>query len=297
MIREVYDEYKRTIDPRSWARLPASEQILLSEPFRSWHNGTSDLDPATRADCISQLPMIISKWRDELRNKLASSVPIQPIFLDASIHVEPQDTPPILSNLDLATSVFTCHGCWVDGNIPGICLIGWDEVMNHSSCPGMVCVRNDGLAASSIGHYTATALIHLLDLDPKTVTVKELDKIDARFWCVKCPQWGQQKHTMFTWRECVRFSANSILAFGLHIIQVAHAFENERKHLSKTCWQLLTGQASIFVRGKERPVDVADELSWSCTHCAVHLHHYVSQSTALTHAKEMFDILPSTYVA
>jgi hypothetical protein len=299
VIRMVYDEYKRTLDPRSWAHLPAPEQILLSEPFRNWHNSTSDLDPAIRADCISQLPTIISKWRNELRDKLASSVPIQRIFLDHT-HVEPEYRPPILSNLELATSVFTCHGCWVDSYNSGICLIGWDDIANHLSCPRMVCVGNDGLAPSGIGHYTATVIMHLLDLDPKTVTVKELDKTDARFWCVKCRDpWHrhQQRHNTFTWRECVRFSVNSILAFGLHIIQVAHAIENERKHRSKNCWELLTVQASIIVRRHERPVDVAGDKSWSCTHCAVHLHHRVTRRAAIVHTKEMFDTVPSTCIS
>jgi hypothetical protein len=111
--------------------------------------------------------------------------------------------------------------------------------------------------------------------------------------CVKCPaEWYCQGHDTFTWRECVCFSASSILAFGLHIIQVAHAIENERMHLSKNCWQLLTSQASIFVRGREVPVGMAGDNAWSCTHCAVHLEYRVPQEAAIIHAKEEFDIFP-----
>jgi hypothetical protein len=228
VISNVYDEYKRMLDPRSWAHLPASLQILLLEPFWSWYNSTSDLDPATRADGIRQLPTIISKWRNDLRNKLASSVPIQPIFRDRP-YVKPADRSPILSNLELATSVFTCHGCWVDDDSSGICLIGWEEIANHLSCPRMVRVGSDGLAASSVGHYTATAVMHLLDLDPKTVTAKELDKSDARFWCAKCPVARLRRisrrvirHKMFTWRECVRFSINSYFSFNVPILFRLH---------------------------------------------------------------------------
>jgi hypothetical protein len=207
IISNVYDEYKRTLEPGSWAHLPATRKILLSEPFWSLYNNTSNapLDPATCADGISQLPTIISKWRDELLDNLASSVPI---FLDRSIHVQPEDRPPVLSNLELPTSVFTCRGCRQDGDNSGLCLIGWDDIRNHLSCPRMLRFEENGLTTSSAGHSAATAVMHLLDVDPQTVTAKELDKSDARFLCGNCPVAGFRRvrgHKAFSWRECVRF--------------------------------------------------------------------------------------------
>jgi hypothetical protein len=85
-------------------------------------------------------------------------------------------------------------------------LIGWDDVKNHLSCPRLL--QSNGLTASRIGYDAASAVMQLLDLDPRTVTAKELDGHDARFMCASCPiakfrwVWGRK---VFTWRECVRF--------------------------------------------------------------------------------------------
>ena len=141
VIPDVYNEYKRMASPRSWPTLPNANQILLLEPFLSLYNSVSDA-PLDRAACISQLPATISRWSDELRHKLASLVPIQPIELG--------DRPLILSNLELATSVSVCRGCLRLGKEG--CLIGWDNVKNHLSCPRLLqarcCIRYNAVARS-----------------------------------------------------------------------------------------------------------------------------------------------------
>jgi hypothetical protein len=203
VISDVYNEYKRMASPRSWPTLPNADQSLLLEPFLSLYNSVSDapLDRAACADSISQLPASISRWSDEFRHKLASLVPIQPSELG--------DRPPILSNLELATSVFVCRGCceprdWEEQSM--CCLIGWDNVKNHLGCSRLL--RSNGRTVSCVGHEAASAVMQLLDLDPRTVTAKELDGHDARFLCASCPiakfrrVWGRK---VFTWRECVRF--------------------------------------------------------------------------------------------
>jgi hypothetical protein len=222
VIQNAYYEYKATLSPRSWAFLPAFRYILLSEPFWSLYNDPSNdsLDPTTCVDVISQLPTIISTWRDELRDKLASSVPVQPIFPDRPFRIYSEYRPPILSNLDLATSVFTCHGCCEDGDKSGFCLIGWDDVKNHLGCPRMLRFGNNGVTASCIGHYAALEVMRLLDLDGQTVTAKEVDECDARFLCANCPIAGFRHvrgHKAFTWRECVRFRGHYLPVLGFHL--------------------------------------------------------------------------------
>jgi hypothetical protein len=228
IISLAYDGYKKTLSPRSWAHVPAFQFILLSDPFWNLYNDPSDdpLDPATCADGISQLPMIISAWTDELRNTLTCSVPVQHI----PFPIEPEDRSPILVNLELATSVFTCHGC----HQGGMCLIGWEGVQNHLGCPRMFGLRDNILTASRIGHYAALSVIYLLDLDGQTVTAKELDECDARLLCGNCPAagsghvWG---HKAFTWRECVCFCGNRLpVSFSpSHILLRLHMPSRKRQ--------------------------------------------------------------------
>lgn len=201
VISDVYKEYKRMASPRSWPTLPNFDQSLLLEPFLSLYNSISDapLDRAVCVDSTSQLTASISRWSDEFRHNLASLVPIDPIELG--------DSPPILSDLELATSVFVCCGCFQRKRRSEFCLIGWDNLKNHLSCQCARPLQNNGLTTSRIGYDAASAVMQLLDLDPRTVTAKELDACNARFLCASCPiarfrlVWGRKA---FTWRECVR---------------------------------------------------------------------------------------------
>ena len=76
VISDVYYGYKRIASPRSWSTLPNADQSHVLEPFSSLYNSETDapLDCAACADSISQLPVNISRWSNELRHKLASFV-------------------------------------------------------------------------------------------------------------------------------------------------------------------------------------------------------------------------------
>ena len=210
VVSYVYDEYKMSLSPRSWPHLPSFERILHSEPFWSLYNNPSGapLDPASFASGKSQLPTIISAWRDELKDKLTRLVPVQTMYWDRPIHLDPEEIPPADPNLELATPVFTCYGCCEDGDYSGSCLIGWDDVMNHLSCLRMFRFGDNPMSYSRIGHYTVMSVMRLLDLHTEKVTAKELDERNERFLCANCPIAvfrGVCGHKAFTWRECVRF--------------------------------------------------------------------------------------------
>jgi hypothetical protein len=68
--------------------------------------------------------------------------------------------------------------------------------------------------------------------------------------------------------------------------KVAHAVENEREDHSANSWQLLTPQASGFVRMREQNAHIAYDRSWSCTHCAAHFENYVTRAMAMAHVRE-----------
>lgn len=266
-IRKIYDEYRRTSPPKSWAHLPPFHRILHSEPFWSLYNVASNvpLDTAMCADAVSQLPAIISRWTNDLRDRLESLVPVTPIFPSP-------DNPPVVSNLELATSVFICRGWHTDCDNHEFCLIGWDDVRNHVRCSRMFRFKNDELVASNIGRHAASSVIQSLDLDPQKVTAKELDEHDARFLCADCPIIGFRRvtrHEVYTWRECI-----------------SHVMQHKKKGHS---WRVLAPQAGKFVRMREQSL-IAFDKSWSCSHCGTHLDNYVTREEAIAHVKETHSI-------
>ena len=208
-INQIWDEYKKTLSPASWLSLPTPEQILRTEPFLSLHNSASNtpLDYTSCTEGISQLPIIVSRFRDNFRDQLERSLSAHRVGLNCSSSVELEDRVPMRSTLDLAMSVFTCYGCCERVRKTGMCLIGWDECKDHLSCPRTY--AHGGMTPRHIGCDTASTLVRLLDLDPQTTTPEQMDGSHALFLCANCPIkkirniWG---HKVYSWRECVRFT-------------------------------------------------------------------------------------------
>lgn len=235
-IRKIYDEYRRTSPPKSWAHLPPFHRILHSEPFWSLYNVASNvpLDTAMCADAVSQLPAIISRWTNDLRDRLESLVPVTPIFPSP-------DNPPVVSNLELATSVFICRGWHTDCDNHEFCLIGWDDVRNHVRCSRMFRFKNDELVASNIGRHAASSVIQSLDLDPQKVTAKELDEHDARFLCADCPIIGFRRvtrHEVYTWRECVCSRLTCFRFFEKNSYRFLMSCSTRKRDTPGGCWLL-----------------------------------------------------------
>jgi hypothetical protein len=74
-----------------------------------------------------------------------------------------------------------------------------------------------GITPSGVGRHTASALILLVDLDPQTTSLKEMDETHALFVCTICPIEKVQHiqgQKVFTWRECVRLPGLYCLGCG-----------------------------------------------------------------------------------
>jgi hypothetical protein len=214
-IHEIY-EYTKTSSSALWPSLPTIEQILRTEPFLSLQNRTSNahLDRTSCTEEIGQLPTIVSRLRDDFTDQLERLLLADRIGLNCPSNIE-LDNRTVGSNLDLATSVFTCHGCR-DPPRSGMCLIGRDGCLNHLSCYQMF---KHGITPSHIGCRTASALVLLLDLDPQTTSSKEMDETHALFVCTIClivKVRRIQGHKVFTWRECVRLPGLYCLGCGLN---------------------------------------------------------------------------------
>ncbi|KAJ6618637.1 hypothetical protein B0H10DRAFT_2029351 [Mycena sp. CBHHK59/15] len=152
--------------PATWAYHPPEYTIESFATFAGLINDESDepltADAERLAAALADLPALVELWRVEKQTQLAS------LLLAAA-------QPPDLRTLDLATSVFTCLGSWIEG------------------CE----VR----AGRSLIGAAARELVKLVDLDPTTATAAEMDGVDARFLCGVCPGHGGGRKALL-WREC-----------------------------------------------------------------------------------------------
>lgn len=115
-IHRIYEEYKKAVSPTSWRSLPTIEQILLTEPFLSLHNSTSDvlLDHTSCSEGIGQLPTIVSRLRNNFTDQLERSLSAARVCLNFHLTAEPCTQTSIWPHLCLhAMDVMTlpAPGC------------------------------------------------------------------------------------------------------------------------------------------------------------------------------------------
>ncbi len=124
--------------------------------------------------------------------------------------------------LELATTVFSCPPCQCEADAEtasdASALVGWSELKNHLYCASPKDKASTTMAherkgkpefplrANKSGTKDALSLLKLLELDPSTTTVEEMDKLDPRFLCMCCPRElskSQIGRKAMKWRESV----------------------------------------------------------------------------------------------
>ena len=181
-----YRTHQMTLPPTSWPNLPKVEAIYEREPFAAFI--------ASESNEVGVLP------EELVQSHLAP-------FLDSWMHLHESNISARLEfpymNSDLAVNVFVCASCEDDGiRRPASILIGLKDLRSHFKCID----PQFEFRFSFAGRANALALVDLLGMDPKTVTVNDLDARDARFFCEGCNiSWnrGAFGRQALTWRECV----------------------------------------------------------------------------------------------
>lgn len=219
-INAKCEHYRATLPPREWAHFPPTRDIMKAPVFAQYIK--QELDRPTSfptAEAMKVLPGIIAEWRDTKREELArqwmqetgSSLPID----------EAED------RLYLAKSVFLCTQCkGLDRRCKlGELLCGWDAALSHLCYMAFESYYNGGYlndldeidGAVTVGHReleysmkaerVVSSLLEDIGLDPSTTTAKQMDDLDSRFFCGKCPEAVHRKGVYgkkaYTWKECV----------------------------------------------------------------------------------------------
>ncbi|EDR07646.1 uncharacterized protein LACBIDRAFT_327520 [Laccaria bicolor S238N-H82] len=252
----IFYRQKVTLPPTSWPNLPNVEAIYEHEPFAAFI--------ASESKEVGKLP------EETVQTHLAP-------FLDSWMQVHESNILARLEspyeNLDLAANVFICASCESEDDCTRrrtSILIGLENLRAHFKCIDPQCEFRFSIS----GRAVALALLDLLGMDPKTVTVSILDARDARFFCEGCDvSWkrGVLGRQPLTWRECIS-----------HVIEM----ENTNSHHSITSWALLTAEATECIKRHEQPFPSPECDIWCCYHCPEHYDDATTKANAFRHAKD-----------
>ncbi|KAJ6563481.1 hypothetical protein B0H10DRAFT_2115209 [Mycena sp. CBHHK59/15] len=259
--------------PATWAYHPPEYTIESFATFAGLINDESDepltADAERLAAALADLPALVELWRVEKQTQLAS------LLLAAA-------QPPDLRTLDLATSVFTCLGSWIEGCEvrAGRSLIGWEGAGTHLRCGSLQNYHQGRLHFCPEGSAAARELVKLVDLDPTTATAAEMDGVDARFLCGVCPGHGGGRKALL-WRECV-LHAIECRRLPAQPWTVSHA---------TPFWQLLSPEGASDVRRREDPDPYVLDFTWICNLCPAHYDRHVKRADAEAHVRDVHEIV------
>ena len=193
LVNDLYTAHQRTLPPISWSHLPNEGVIFEDSPFAVFISSESnEIGQLPEGSVQSDLVPFLSSWMQARE----SSIYANPYARVAS---------PNSTNLELAVNVFICPVCDMDRTKRHTSvLIGLNDLRSHFRCLDLPDTLD--LVFSFEGLACALTLVGLLDMDPATATVDDLDARDARFFCETCEiSWnrGVFGRQALTWRECV----------------------------------------------------------------------------------------------
>ncbi|KAF8167227.1 hypothetical protein B0H34DRAFT_680927 [Crassisporium funariophilum] len=232
---------------------------------------TGDLDQA-----FKELPHLIQNWTISKMTQLASSLPSnQPATVEGS---SMEGVEPDLLALSLATSVFNCLGSVMSSMRFGLGLIGWDGAGAHLRCGALERYWEKRLHFSQRGYDAATCLVELMESDPKTTRIWDMDQLDKRFICLTCPRKtvkGITGRGALPWRDCV-----------YHFIDEG----SKQSGHEAPYFSLLGSEAEADIKVREGPEPYLYEPAWACNHCPHHFRNNVSRKFAVNHVTETHNI-------
>ncbi|KAG6919889.1 hypothetical protein DXG01_015597 [Tephrocybe rancida] len=293
VMRAVYLEHQKTLKPTAWITLPDYKDLLRLEPFSALLNDASEneLTPLVCSQAIVKLPDCVADWRRQrMEHMLAQLLNSETRELDVAEEL-------CIRRLSLATSIFACVDCELD-SVPGDCLFGWHDVSLHARCYRLVKRGLQNLVLCQNGTLIASAVVSLLGLDPSTASASEMDGLEARVVCSRCPMMyyrGVHGGKVYTWREYVRISEFLYVGWVLTLQKVTHVVQmqqiSDEAHMTNTC-DLLTPEVANLIRLHEDPYPRVKDKAWSCNHCSMHFSgkglYFVPLRTVVTHVRQVY---------
>ncbi|TFK42216.1 hypothetical protein BDQ12DRAFT_677822 [Crucibulum laeve] len=232
--KEWYADFKKTIAPIKRACLPSGVDVYSYNIFEQYLN--PPLEPEEKIDDTPNFDLVMDAfqsttiaWVETQQRQLSA------MYYSATSKQEQELT--YIACLDLSTAVFECANS-------DKAFIGWEEVGAHLDPEYLA--KNGAISFSQIGYKAVCRIAKMVSVDPTRIMARELDELDPRFFCGKCPSsYGGPR--AYTWRE-----------------SVSHALKHYPLPLSLV---LLTPEGTAIVRAHEEPYPPHKFQSWCCNHC------------------------------
>ncbi|KAH9922960.1 uncharacterized protein B0H18DRAFT_1016365 [Fomitopsis serialis] len=283
LVKNAYDDYKRTLRPIEWIHLPPPALIYVMPAFFSliYMNLDVPLEQTTCDEAARNLSEYISAFKDNLKERLLHAMADAGAFGKIT-RLSKSRVADSHGRLALATSVFASSGP---------VSLSFDEVTAKVAWTGTQSSQEYGSAYyihmvaakvwkswdSTIRHdressANCASLIKALGLDPEATRPVHLDRLDRRFLCRQC-SGEAQGGLAYTWR-----------AFLSHC-STQHMWQS-----SFVRFTALNEEESAVVRQAEG-ADLAEQQEmWSCNHCAIHLDDLRTRPVVLQHVQEVHAI-------
>ena len=190
---QYYSDILRQVLPAQRLYLPALSQAPELSCFKDLIDPDREAQPAEWEHAATQLPLSLSEWMSEQKERCISLLPYQSAQAKA-MEITLLSSPSIdrwrhggmlkfAGQLDLATSVFRHPGT-------DMILIGRD------ACHAW---KLEGpLEYSTRGAEAVREVLRVLQLNPAWATPSRLDQLDKQFICESCPL-----AISYSWRSCV----------------------------------------------------------------------------------------------
>ncbi|PCH40499.1 hypothetical protein WOLCODRAFT_162398 [Wolfiporia cocos MD-104 SS10] len=277
VIAKVCTAFKKTLPPLQWPTFPPLCELYELEGFSVLINDPSSdkLEPHRCAHVLEALPFFIAARRDDIRNMLLEKLPAKLVGQTSSACTDAISDP-----LSLATATFQPSApSWARDS--SLILYTLSDVLAYLSDPsrweyllGHPRIAQD-MSFSEAGNDAVVSLLTVLSLDARTTTPGELDKLDARFVCVRCPanvnELGSKYQYAMNWHQCV-----------LHHI----LYKRTANHATPK-WMLLDAHNTRLVKMQNSALSDLDlGCDWSCARCSCHFEKTAHRPAVVAHVQQ-----------
>ncbi|KAK7034542.1 hypothetical protein VNI00_012389 [Paramarasmius palmivorus] len=225
MFDRLFTEYRRSLKPHQWRRLPSVETIRLLHPVNEVLV-RPDSQPIVEKDLLALSETLrheVECWITEQRQDLVADLEEELGYLTPSeVEVCPKPEP---RSLDLAVTVIRCYQCFRHWST----LEGAIRHLHTESCR-----RENHLQISRMFKWIHSLVARLLviksNLDVDSATPDDMDDLGAFYQCVACNQ-HESEPFIGTWRECVISHTHLSSVPRFKVLDEAGSPEDRRE-----CW-------------------------------------------------------------
>ncbi|KDQ61922.1 hypothetical protein JAAARDRAFT_31411 [Jaapia argillacea MUCL 33604] len=294
LATSTYENWKmKNFSPRDWPLLPRDFQVVSWERLASVIEADSDVVVGQESfeGILGELEEVIEKWKVDKKRRLVSLVPVgtpsSSSISESHSEVQDGDANP----LDLATSIFICTRprCSSFRSRAPQPVVGTSQLLSHP-CPCFIFPISDSNSTPQVAPFelrfsedlskVVKSLVECVGGDVEKMTMKEMDKRDARFFCVCCAK--VERSGLGDEEKEVKVDALSWRACMTHLMTI-HRSQEDHEHLSD--FRLLSPALEEQAKAQERrePDPALGQIAWLCARCDRYVHRAATGHDAIGH--------------